>query len=153
MNATPEQATSFVNFYESMRSKMEAMINASQVGFSESKQRTPTSPRRHLRTNEQKLAMIKDVLELVNQGESWRSAVAVRGQGYEPSSVIRLAKAFGLYESAACRKKHKADRKRADKALPIIEQRRAEGMTVKEAVAGSGITADQYYRAKERAGR
>ena len=94
--------------------------------------------------------MVNDVLELVNQGESWRTAVAIRGQGYGASSVIRLAKVFGVYTSPYSKKKHAADRRKADKVLPLIQERRAAGMTVKEAIKGSGISEDQYYRARER---
>lgn len=150
MNATSEQATSFVTFYESMRSRMEQIINGSHVEISEPKRRTPTSPRRHLKTDEQKLAMVNDVLDLVNKGESWRSAVAARGQGYDPSSVIRLAKLFGVYTSPYCKKKHAKDRRKADKALPLIEERRAAGLTIAEAIKGTGVTEDQYHRARAR---
>ncbi len=154
MNATSEQATSFVNFYDSMREKMRRIIEQSEATGEtvERKQRRSTIPKRHLKTDEQKIAMVKDVLEVVKLGESWREAVAQRGQGYEASSVIRLAKVFNLYTSSKSRKQFAKDRKNADKQYHLIEDRRKSGMTVREALEGTGVNQDQYYRAKERNG-
>lgn len=153
MNASPEQATSFVNFYDSMRAKMERMMSSSggfdsEVG--ERKQRTPTIPRRHLKSDAERIAMVNDVLALVKCGESWRSAAGQKGQGYDPSSVVAMAKKYGLYKSSRLMKDFSQDRANADKQLPLIEERRKSGLLVREALEGTGVTADQYYRAKDR---
>lgn len=155
MNVSPEQATSMVSFYDSMMGKMRRIIDQAEATgeTEERKYRRSTIPKRHLKTDAQKIAMVKDVLQIVNNGESWRSAVAQRGQGYEASSVIRLAKVYGLYTPSKSHKGFAKDRKKADLQYPIIEARRKSGLTVIEAIEGTGISADQYYRARERCKR
>ena len=141
-----EQASSLADFMRSasVREKMRILMEAGDVADDNSKK-----PFR-LKTKEEKLDMVKDVLELVNQGQSWHQAAGEKGRGYTPDGVVFLAKQFGLYKPSQTAKNKAKVRAKVDKKMPLILKRRADGLTVRESIKGTGVTMDQYYRALER---
>ena len=151
MNYSTETRQSALSCMDGLKAEMERLMRVGDIADHNKDKRTKSAIKNRPDLSDvQKRKMVKKVLSYVNEGASWNAAASEHGQGYEVSSVVAMAKRFGLHKPSHTAQKKKAARDRVDAMLPTIEKRRVGGMTVPQALRGTGVTEDQYHRARAR---